>query len=155
MDIYEFAAEPAAQYTTPDGQAHQGEYLPGGSFALWAQTPGAYGVPKLWYKGYTAVLTPEDGGPELPVPLHKDGAGRVELEVPEGYPAGTVTVAYTGTTLQRISQWVSLAAALILAGIALARLAGRKRKEKDHEAQTPLERGSGSRLPAGAGVGLR
>ena len=45
VDIYEFAAEPAAQYTTLDGQAHQGEYLPGGDFALWCQEAGAYGYP--------------------------------------------------------------------------------------------------------------
>ena len=155
VDIYEFAAEPAAQYTTPDGQTHQGEYLPGGGFALWCEGEGAYGVPKLWYKGYTAVLTPEEGGEALPVPLHKDGAGRVELQVPQGYPAGQVTVAYTGTDLQRISQWVSLAAALALAGGALGFWArGRKKGGQDHEAQKPVGAG-GPGIPAGAGGGLR
>ena len=155
VDIYEFAAEPAAQYTTPDGQTHQGEYLPGGGFALWCEGEGAYGVPKLWYKGYTAVLTPEEGGEALPVPLHKDRAGRVELQVPQGYPAGQVTVAYTGTDLQRISQWVSLAAALALAGAALGFWArSRKKRGQDYEAQKPVGAG-GPGIPAGAGGGLR
>lgn len=116
VDIREFAAEPPAQYTTPDGQPHQGEYLPGGDFTFWCGEAGAHGVPKLWYKGYHAVLFPEDGGPGIELPLHKDGAGRVELAVPQGSPAGRVTVRYTGTGLQKASQWVSLAAALALAG---------------------------------------
>lgn len=130
VDIYEFAAEPAARYTTPDGQPHQGEALPGGGFALWCGGEGAYGVPKLWYKGYRAVLTPRDGGPGIDLPLHKDGAGRVELEVPKGCPAGRVTVRYAGTALQTASQWVSLAAALALAGGAALR-ACRKRDKKE------------------------
>lgn len=157
VDIYEFAAEPAAQYTTPDGQAHQGEYLPGGDFALWCQEAGAYGVPKLWYKGYSAVLIPEDGSPSLEVPLHKDGAGRVELEVPEGYPAGRVIVSYTGTSLQKASQWVSLAAALALAGGAVweaYRKKTMKRKEPGNEICQEMAF-SGSGLSAGPGDRLR
>lgn len=127
VDIREFAAEPAAQYTTPDGQPHQGETLPGGGFAFWCGEAGAHGIPKLWYKGYQAVLFPEDGGPGIELPLYKDGAGRVELAVPQGCPAGRVTVCYTGTALQKVSQWVSLAAALALAGGAVLRRYRKKR----------------------------
>lgn len=130
VNIYEFAAEPAGQYTTPDGLPHQGETLPGGGFALWCGEGGAYGLPKLWYKGYRAVLAPEDGGPGIEVPLHKDGAGRVELEAPEGCSAGRVTVRYAGTALQRLSQWVSLAAALALAGGAALRKAHKRNKKE-------------------------
>ncbi len=127
VNIYEFAAEPPDQYTTPDGQPHQGESLPGGDFALWCGEAGAYGLPKLWYKGYRAFLAPETGGPAIELPLHKDGAGRVELLVPQGCPAGRVTVRYAGTALQQASQWVSLAAALALAAAAALRARRKKR----------------------------
>lgn len=121
VNAQEFAFEPAAQWTDSQG-AHVGEYQPNGDFVLEYQgLPGSIGVPKLWYKGYTAVLSPAEGGQPIPLNAHKDGAGRMELDLDAGLPAGQITVSYTGTTAQHIADGVSLAAVVLLIGFVLVR----------------------------------
>ena len=125
VNLQEFAAEPDAQYTDAEG-THTGAYLPDGSFTFRdSGAPGARGIPKLYYKGYSAWLTGPNGQ-RWDIPLHKDGAGRVELTLPEGLPAGTITVAYTGTALQKAANGVSLASLLALAGHYCARITRRR-----------------------------
>ena len=132
VDITAFAFEPDAQYTDVRG-AHTGAYRPNGAFTFaFDGTPGLYGIPKLYYKGYTARWQGADGQ-SLTLPLHKDGAGRVELSVPAGLGAGTVTVRYTGTAVQHASAAVSLLTALGLAGWVFAR---RKKTTKDDASAT-------------------
>ena len=107
VDAQEFAFEQGAQWTNREG-AFTGSYLPNGDFALGLPAPpaptasrscGTRGIPPGWTRrtvppGWSWTCT-------------KDGAGRVELEVPEGLPTGSITVSYTGTAAQHAGNWVS------------------------------------------------
>lgn len=113
----EFAVEPGAQWTDAEG-AHTGNYLPNGDFVFaFEGKEGKYGVPKLWYKGYSAKLYPQNGEQPVEIPMHRDGAGRIELQVPKGVPAGEMVVSYEGTFLQHLADWVSFVSSVgLLAG---------------------------------------
>lgn len=121
VNAQEFAFEPAAQWTDQQG-AYRGEYLPNGDFVLDYQgNPGPIGIPKLWYKGYTARLQPTDGSLAIEMETSKDGAGRVELNAGQGLSEGKITVSYTGTKLQQAGDWISLQSVVLLLGYGLYR----------------------------------
>lgn len=122
-----FCNEAPAQWTNAQG-SFEGEYRANGDFVLeFEGVAGPYGIPKMYYKGYTARLYPQGSEDAVEIPFHKDSAGRIELDVPQGLPSGEIVVRYAGTFLQHLADWVSAAAVLCLCGLGIAHVL-RKRK---------------------------
>lgn len=100
-------------------------------------------VPFVWYRGYTAVFTPAQGGAAVPLTVTGAGrngfcrvllraengqAGSVDAGQPDGLGAGTVRVWYAGTSGQHVAGWLSLAS--LLAAVWLLWRRGRHERQK-------------------------
>lgn len=71
---------------------------------------GEYIIPKIFYKGYTAR---DDSGTLLPMSFDHD-TGLLKVTVPEDNKNRVITVSYTGTRLQKITQFISLITLAVL-----------------------------------------
>ena len=71
-----------------------------------------YSLPLIYYYGYQAELTDEAGSTHS-IPVTKDDIGLVRIN-DEAVKAGTIRVSYEKTTLQKISEWISLLTFIVI-----------------------------------------
>ena len=81
-----------------------------------------YSIPLIYYYGYRAELTDENGSVRT-IPVTKDDLGLVRVN-DEGLQNGTIRVRYAKTTVQLIGETISL---VTLAGLLVFHLKNKKR----------------------------
>lgn len=87
-----------------------------------------YVVPIIYYKGYSATVTKENGETvKLNVRQSEDGMIIVETNG----KTGDVVVCYSGTTIQHVTFLISLVGSVVLAGGVIVVLILKKRKNKE------------------------
>ncbi len=75
-------------------------------------------VPLIMYKGYTAVFEDAAGDRQiLPIGYGENNVLRVQLD--DITTNGTITIEYTGTTIQRVSFWISVISFAVLIAVLL------------------------------------
>ena len=89
-----------------------------------------YSIPLIYYYGYQAKLTDENGNTG-PIPVTKDEIGLVRVN-DNGLKSGTIRIAYEKTTIQKISELISL---LTLVGITVTPLANKGKQAKKNNVQ--------------------
>ena len=82
------------------------------SYTRSTEGPLNYSLPLIYYYGYKAQITDENGSVRE-IPVSRDAMGLLQVS-DEGVPKGTIHTFYAKTTVQRISEGISLCTLFVL-----------------------------------------
>jgi hypothetical protein len=114
--------------TVQDENGNTIEYvsLENGGLTFQAESDSSYyDVPYLWFAGYTANM--EENGTEKKLEISDEGWNHT-IRIDTQGQNGTVTISYTGTKMQKISDGISLLSTAAFAGYLVYMKGSKKRK---------------------------